>query len=120
MDDKRKTERFLINLSLDVSSLFKQDHVVVEDLHAPIEVINISRGGIGFKSENDLPLDYYFNAKLEMGSKDSTLFTVVKIVRKITIDEEHKFLYGAEFVGMPSVLMYIFDEYEEKMKEYKA
>ncbi len=116
MSEKRKNERFQINLHLDVSSLFKQDHVLVENLNAPIDVVDISRGGIGFKSANELPLDFYFNAKLELGQKDSTLYTVVKIVRKVSIDEDNRYLYGAEFVGLPSVLMYIFDEFEEKMK----
>jgi hypothetical protein len=115
MSEKRKSERFQVDLKLDVSSLFKQDNVSVDNIGAPIEVVNISRVGIGFVSSSVLPLDYYFNAKIQLGDEDSTLYSVVKIIRKEDA-EDGRYNYGAEFVGMPSVLMYIFDEYEKKFK----
>ncbi|QHQ61280.1 PilZ domain-containing protein [Anaerocolumna sedimenticola] len=113
MEDKRRSKRLQVNLNLDISSLFKQDNVRVDHIDAPIEVINISKDGIGFKSKSVLPVDYYFNAKLELGDVSSCLYSVVKIIRQ---DAENvgTYTYGAEFVGMPSVLQYIFDEYEER------
>lgn len=110
MEEKRRTKRFPITLKLEISQLFKQDNVKVIDLDAPIEVIDVSKLGIGFKSKSILPLDYYFNAKLEMGAPDNVLFCVVKIIR-ISSDGEQN-IYGCEFVGMPPVFNYIFDEYE--------
>ena len=113
MDEKRRSKRLDVNLNLDISSLFKQDNIRVDNIHAPIEVINISKDGIGFKSKSVLPVNYYFNAKLQLGDKDSTLYSVVKIVRQEP-EEDGSFMYGAEFVGMPSVLNYIFDEFEKR------
>ncbi len=113
MEDKRRSKRLQVNLNLDISSLFKQDNVRVDHIDAPIEVINISKDGIGFKSKSVLPVDYYFNAKLELGDVSSCLYSVVKIIRQ-DAENDGTYTYGAEFVGMPSVLQYIFDEYEER------
>jgi len=119
MDEKRRSKRLPIDLKLDISSLFKQDNVRVDNVHAPIEVMDVSRNGIGFKSESILPIDFYFNAKIQLGDPESCLYTVVKIVRQEGMDD-NKFIYGAEYIGMPSVLMYIFEEYEERINKEEA
>lgn len=116
MEEKRRSKRLPIKLYLEVSSLFKQDNVRVDDLKAPIEVFNISKGGIGFTSSSNLPENYYFNAKIELGNPSSSLYVVIKIIRQQP-EDSNRYIYGAEFVGMPSVLSYIFDEYEEKLKQ---
>ncbi len=115
MEEKRKNKRLPISLELNVSSLFKQDNVKVDVKDAPIIVTDISKGGIRFESESVLPIGYYFNAKLEMGSKESVLYTVVKIIRSAE-GEEGSIVYGCEFVGLAPVLGYIFDEYEGKIQ----
>ena len=93
--EKRKAERLPIDLILGVSELFKQDNEFIKNVNAPIEVYDISRGGIGFHS---------------------AFYTVVKIIRKSYVDDKvHS--YGCEFVGFPSVLNYIFDDFEKKIAE---
>ncbi len=114
MEEKRKTKRLPITLELSVSSLFKQNNVKVDVEESPVVVTDISKGGIGFISKSILPIGYYFNAKLELGDKDSVLYTVVKIIRS-SEGEEGGIVYGCEFVGLAPVLGYIFDEYEAKM-----
>lgn len=109
MQEKRKTRRYPIQLKLEISELFKQDNIKVEDVDAPIEVIDISKGGIGFKSISILPIGYYFNAKLELGTPENSLFCVIKIIR-IDADGE-KNIYGCEFVGIAPIFDYIFEEY---------
>lgn len=116
MEEKRRNKRLPITLELSVSSLFKQNNVKVEVKDAPIVVTDISKGGIGFECESILPIGYYFNAKLELGSSDSVLYTVVKIIRSRE-GNEGKVVYGCEFVGLAPVLGYIFDEYEAKLEE---
>lgn len=115
MDEKRRSKRFPVSLQLEISSLFKQDNVHVNNINEPIEVINISKTGIGFKSKGDLPLDYYFNACIQLGGPLSKLYTVVKIIRREKCDDT--IIYGCEFVGMSSVLNYIFDEFEANYQE---
>lgn len=111
--DKRKTKRTDITLSLEVSSIFKQDNVKVGDIHAPIEVTDISKGGIGFISESVLPIDYYFNAKFDFGGEDNTFYGVVHIIRCMELGDG-KFKYGCEFVGKATIFDYIFEEIEKR------
>lgn len=110
--EHRRSKRIPITMSLEVSSLFKQDNIKVENLHAPIEIQNISKTGIGFSTESVLPIGYYFNARLEFQETNEALNCVVNIVRQ-SRSEDGKFFYGCEFVGMASVFDYIFDDVEK-------
>jgi hypothetical protein len=110
--EKRRCKRMKTDLSLNVSNLFRQDNIKISDIDSPIEVIDISKSGIGFISKSTLPIGYYFNAAIQLGSETDTLYCVVKIVRQQSLNHSGNFSYGCEFVGMSSVLDYIFDEYE--------
>lgn len=114
MEDRRKEKRMPITLTLEILNLYKQDNVQVSNLHAPIEVINISKAGIGFRSESVLPIGYYFNANINLG-KEETLHTVVQIVR--SQEDNDATIYGCEFVGMATVLSYVFDEYDKDLND---
>lgn len=116
MEEKRREKRLPIDIKLEVTSLFHQDNAIVENIDAPIEVTDISKSGIGFRTGSILPVDYYFNARIQLGDNDSVLYTVVKILRVVKISDT-EFFYGCELVGMPSVLHYMFDEYEQKLKK---
>lgn len=116
MQEKRRSKRLPIQLELVVSKLFKQEAAETVELNKPIHVVDISRLGIGFVTENDLPINYYFNAKLELGSADNSLYCVVQIIRKQP-KEDGSFAYGCEFVGLAPVLGTIFDEYEKTLNE---
>ena len=110
--EKRRFKRMKADLSLNVSSLFKQDNMEIKNLDSPIKVINISEGGIAFESKSMLPINFYFNAALNLDS-------VVKIIRSQAIEGTDNYLYGCEFVGMAPILGYIFDEYEAKIEAGK-
>lgn len=69
MIEMRREKRWPAKLNLEISNLFKQDHVKVENINAPIEVIDVSKAGIGFRSASVLPMGYYFNARLHFGRK---------------------------------------------------
>lgn len=112
MNDKRRSKRVKITLDLMVSSLFGQDNNKIS-IDSPIEVKDISKHGMGFVSKSILPLNYYFNAALNLGTVDSTLYCVVKIIRCEPIDDD-EYSYGCEFVGMAPVLDYIFEDLEKQ------
>ena len=114
MIEKRREKRLEASLSLQISSLFKQDNVLVNNIDAPIKVVNISKNGIGFISESVLPIGFYFNANINLGDDDASLYCVVKIIRKEEA-ENGKTMYGCELVGMAPVLSYIFDNYEKSL-----
>lgn len=110
MEERRKHRRLPIFLQLEINQLFKQDNEIITNLEEEIEVINISKTGIGFISKANLPLDYYFNAKIEF-DKTQFFYCVLKIIRR----EEHESgtMYGCEFVGLAEFLSRKVDDYEK-------
>ena len=117
MQEKRRSKRLPIQLELVVSKLFNQDAAGSVEINAPIQVVDVSKLGIGFVTTNDLPLNYYFNARLELGSPENSLYCVVQIIRKMQPKEDGIISYGCEFVGLAPVLGTIFDEYEKSLTE---
>lgn len=118
MEERRRAKRMPIKLFLEISHLYKQDYVRVININAPIEVLNISKTGIGFRTESKLPVGYYFNASINLGDKE-TLHSVIKIIRSQPIDDKST-MYGCEFVGMAEILSFVFDAYDYKLEEEKA
>ncbi len=112
MEERRKAKRMPVTLTLEICNLYKQNHEQVTDLHAPIDVVNISKTGIGFRTQSVLPMGYYFTANINLGTED-TLRCVVEIIR--AQEEEDSILYGCEFVGMADVLSYVFEDYDKKL-----
>lgn len=108
MIEMRREKRWPAQLNLEISTLFKQDNVKVENINAPIEVVDISKAGIGFKTVSILPLGYYFNAKLVLCENDA-LNCVVRIIRQQKMEDTN--LYGCEIVGTASIMDYIFNDY---------
>lgn len=118
MLEKRKFKRIPAHLTLTISSIFKQNNINVDNIDAPITVTNVSRNGIGFISKGVFPEGFYFNAALQLGNcEDDILYCVVKIVRSQVTDEADVYAYGCEFVGMPSIFNYVFDEFEAAAKD---
>lgn len=113
MLDKRRSKRLDVDMSLNISNLFKQDNVLIGNIDAPIHVVNISKNGIGFESESILPIGYYFNSKINLGNKESSLYTVVQIVRTKKLDDI--MYYGCEFIGLAPILDFIFEDFEEAL-----
>lgn len=111
--DRRKYKRLAIELSLEVDEVFKQDYVVIKDLNATISVFDISRSGIGFISEAELPLGYYFRGRINLGDNDF-FHVVIQIIRAHITQEQQK-VYGAEFVGLAPFLADKVDKYEKAM-----
>ena len=116
MEEKRHAKRINVDLELNVSSLFKQDNIKISNISSPIEVTNISRTGIGFESKDVLPIGFYFNAALHLGSAENTLYCVIKIIR-CQPTEFDEYEYGCEFVGIAPILNYIFDDFEKSLEK---
>lgn len=108
MIEMRREKRWPVNLELEITSLFKQDNVKVENINAPIEVFDVSKAGIGFKSKSVLPLGYYFNARLVLCKSDA-VNCVVRIIRQQ--ETEDGYIYGCEIVGTASIMDYVFNDY---------
>ncbi len=113
MKEKRRHERLPLTLELNISQLFKQDYELISDINEGIEVKNISKSGIGFICRHELPLNYYFDADIQL-SEEKHFFAVLKIVR--IEKHEDKYFIGCEFVGLADILSARVDLYGEELK----
>jgi hypothetical protein len=66
-------------MNLEVSDIFKQDNVKVSNINAPVEIVDISRDGIGFVTKSVLPIGFYFNSRLEFKSSNNAINCVIQI-----------------------------------------
>lgn len=114
MIEMRREKRWPAKLQLEISNLFKQDHVEVENINAPIEVVDVSKAGIGFTTASVLPLGYYFNARLVFADQDA-LNCVVRIVRQQKMEDGY--LYGCEIVGTASIMDYVLNDYAASLEQ---
>ena len=122
MIEKRRHKRVDVSMKLVISSLFRQNNINLINFDTPIEIINVSRSGVGFRTDNILPLDYYFNAQLQFGDDESAvLYCIVKIIRaSMPKDESDEMItYGCEIIGMSSIHEEIFAKYEEIFNGYE-
>jgi len=114
MEERRKFPRFPLKLELMISSLFKQDYEQIPDINESIEIKDISKNGIGFTCKHELPLNYYFDAKIQL-SDDKFFCAVLKIVR---VDkQEDNYFVGCEFVGLADILSTRIDSYASELEE---
>ncbi|MEA4845854.1 MAG: PilZ domain-containing protein [Clostridiaceae bacterium] len=113
MKERRKGERFDIRLELTITSLFKQDYEIIPDMNEGIEVRNISKSGIGFFCIHELPMNYYFDAKIQL-TPDKYFYAVLKIIRREKL--EGGYFVGCEFVGLADVLSMKVDQYGNDRK----
>ncbi len=111
MEERRREKRMPITVSLEINKLYRQDNQLVTDIQAPIEVVNISKSGLGFVTTSVLPLGYYFDANINLSGNENTLHCVIQIIRNHDT-EDGKYLYGCAFVGMADILSFVFDEYD--------
>jgi hypothetical protein len=112
MEEKRKYKRLPIKLELTISKLFKQDYKTISDISEGIVVKDISKSGIGFTCKKELPLDYYFDAKIQL-SDEQYFYSVLKIIRVNKIDDGYS--VGCEFVGLADILSSRVDIYENEI-----
>lgn len=113
MRERRRSHRVLYNATINIDEVYNQEKVIKGQKEFPIEIIDISKGGIGFMSNEDLPLNFYFNAKIDLGN-GKLFYSVLKIMRVDELDEG--FRYGCEFTGLADILSLYIDEYEDEVK----
>lgn len=108
--ERRKNKRFPLNITINIHELYKQDNVKIDDLDEALEVVDISKSGLGFVCAHELPVDFYFNAKI-MIENEKFFFTVLKIIRVEHVED--KFQYGCEFVGLADILSNAIEDLDE-------
>ena len=93
--ERRKSKRLPLEVSIELEKLEIEDIITVKYL--TVEVMNLSRSGLAFKSRQELKIGSYYDTKIQIWTKE-ILETVVEIVRMN--EEDGMFVYGCSFVGM--------------------
>lgn len=111
MKERRRNHRVSYNAVINIDQVYNQDQVIKETQSFPVEIVDISKGGVGFIAQTELPMNYYFNAKLDLGN-GKQFYSVLKIIRKR--QEDDQFIYGCEFTGLADVLSLYIDQFEKE------
>jgi c-di-GMP-binding flagellar brake protein YcgR len=112
MQERRKTDRVPYRAVITVDAVYNQEQVIHENREIPIQITDISRGGIGFVASEDLPVSFYFNAKIDLGG-NRLFYSVLHIVRKEPAGGDD-IRYGCEFTGLADILSLYIDEFQQE------
>ena len=112
MQERRRYVRLPIDCRLKVNNLYNGYQKGILKVDADIDVVDISKGGIGFKCKQVLPINTYFDATIGLDGKEY-FRAIVKIIRIINVDDEN--IYGAEFVGLAGFLENKIADYAKKL-----
>ncbi len=99
MEEKRRALRMDIEVKIKLNEL-KTEKPIEGLKKEPIEVvlINASRGGIAFKTSEELKLNTYYDVSLVLWQME-TFDTVVEIIRMENYGEKET-MYGARYIGI--------------------
>ena len=95
MEERRKSKRTAMNSTLLIKRLDNEDHIEVD-----IEIVDVSKGGVGFKAKQLLKIGEVYESYLTIWTKE-VLHAFLQIVRIELQGEEY--VYGAVFIGMPEM-----------------
>lgn len=100
--ERRRANRMDINVTIQLNSVKNKGKL--DDLKKEafvVDVVNISKDGLAFKSSERLELNTYYDTTVLLWTKEK-FQTVIEIVRMENYGEEET-MYGCRFIGiMPS------------------
>ncbi|MDE6015688.1 MAG: PilZ domain-containing protein [Acetatifactor sp.] len=96
MEERRKNKRTVMNSRLLIKRLDNEEkHIEVD-----IEILDVSKSGVGFKADQLLKIGEVYESYLTIWTKE-VLHAFLQIVRIELQGEEY--VYGAVFIGMPEM-----------------
>ena len=96
MEEKRNAKRLDLNVTIELSRIDDDDDVTTVRM-ARVEVVDLSRSGIGFSTKQELKIGGFYNTKIQIWTKD-IIEAIIKIVR--CKEDNGVYRYGAVFIGM--------------------
>lgn len=99
MSERRRSKRMDIDVTIKLNEL-KSGAVsnTANFNEIEVEIVNISKDGLAFRSEEKLELNTFYDANVVLWTKE-TLQAVIEIVRMENLGNEPT-LYGCRFIGM--------------------
>ncbi|MCR5266978.1 MAG: PilZ domain-containing protein [Lachnospiraceae bacterium] len=111
MDEKRKAKRLVLDANLVMNRIDSGKHDLI-----PVEIVDLSTNGIGFKCDQVLEINSVYEAELTIWTKE-VIHAFVNLVRLDNSGDDN--IYGATFVGMTeqdSNKIAIYDMFDEAKK----
>ncbi len=96
MEERRRSKRLDLDVQVQIERLDVDDTTTVK--YGKVDVFDLSKTGIGFRSSQVLENHSYYDIKLQIWTKE-IIETVIEIVR-VKDNEDGTFTYGAMFIGM--------------------
>ena len=93
--ERRRKQRISVAADLSIRPIDEKDK---DGAFIPVHVENISSGGIAFKTDKELPINSFYDMKLEVSGCDK-IATVIEIVR-IAAKHTDGTVYGCRFIGL--------------------
>lgn len=99
MEEKRKSKRMELNAIIKLNELrTRKDTSGLSKEEFFVNILNVSTGGIAFKSKEELKLNTYYDIHLVLWTKAS-FNSVIEIVRMENMGGD-EILYGCRFIGL--------------------
>ena len=115
MDERRKNKRLELTGEILVKQLGGNGGVK----SATIDILDCSRDGIGFNTDNQLVIGDNYEANLTIWTKE-VLHVFIQIVRAVKLDDTYN--YGGIFIGMPDadkMRIEVYETVRETLDEMK-
>jgi hypothetical protein len=96
MEEKRRDRRLDLDVTIQLQRLDEDGVTTLKFLH--VDVADISKGGIGFKSGHQLAVGTYYDTRIQIWTKE-VVDAVIEIVREEVL-EDGTYRYGGIFIGM--------------------
>lgn len=95
MEEKRRHKRLELDVTIELERLDEDGVTTLK--FTRVDVVDISRSGLGFKSPQIMEIGTYYNTKIQIWTKE-VIEAVIKIVRVMETDEGYR--YGGEFIAI--------------------
>lgn len=92
MQEKRKAKRLVLDAHLIMNRIDSGKHDLI-----PVDIIDLSKTGVGFKCNQLLEMNSVYEAELTIWTKE-VIRTFINIIRLDNSGSEN--IYGGTFVGM--------------------
>ncbi|MFP3154460.1 PilZ domain-containing protein [Lachnospiraceae bacterium ZAX-1] len=94
--ERRREKRLDLDVSLQIERLNDGGDISVKFVH--VQLTDLSKTGIGFITEQELEKGTYYDAKIQLWTKE-VIDTVIEVVR-CKRDEDGNYIYGCIFIGL--------------------
>lgn len=95
MEEKRRHKRLDLDVSVQLEKLTQDGVTTLRYIN--VDVTDISRSGLGFRSIKELDTGTYYDTRIQIWTKE-VVEAVVEIVRREKTENGYR--YGGEFIGM--------------------